>query len=415
MTDKVKANDSFLTLCKTCDYIINIPNTNGVRYTCPICKSHLKSSLNIDFRALSIMALSALIILFVSIFQPFISVNTLGISHTIELVSLVFVLKSDWSLLLYFLFLFTFFFPIIMLSIIVLIGLFKLKPNIYIAKVYSISYSFCMVDVFLVGVLVSLIKLTSLTLVNFHSGFILGVLFTIMLLYCFIKCPPYRVWDLILVSKIKKEHEGYRGVDVDLVLCEHCLHHFYTKDDKSICPRCKSIVTSRDRVYFQKILALLIASLTLYLPSNIYPIMYTDYLGNNMGSNIIEGVISLWGMNSKFVAIVILFASIFIPIFKILSIAFLLYTTRHTDIKKPLYLTHLYKIVSFIGKWSMIDVFVVIIMTSVVRFSGLLVINPGFAIVTFCMVVIITMFAAESFDQRLIWDNSIHGYKKIKR
>lgn len=413
MSDKNKtSSDSFLTLCKTCDYIVNIPN-QGVKHTCHVCSSNLKSRSLLDFKQLGFFALSALIILIISIFQPFISVSSLGITHTIELISMVFILKTDWSLLLYFLFLFTFMLPVIMLLIQVAIGLFNVKPNIFIANIYTISHAFCMVDVFILAVLVSLIKLTSLSTVDFHSGFILALIFSIMLVLCWAKCHPYKVWDLISQSSIQSEHKGLRGIDVSLILCRHCHNCFYNSDtDNAQCPRCGTDAAIREKHYFQRVMALLLASIILYLPSNLYPIMFTDYLGNNTGSNIIEGVISLWNMNSQFVAIIILVASIFIPIFKILSMAFLLYVIRFRTVKRPIHATRLYKIVCFIGKWSMIDVFVVIIMTSVVRFTGVMVINPGFAVISFCLVVIITMFAAESFDQRLIWDNNINGSKK---
>ena len=110
-------------------------------------------------------------------------------------------------------------------------------------------------------------------------------------------------------------------------------------------------------------------------------------------------------MNSRFVALVILIASIFIPILKILMLIFLVY-----NLKKPKEdrqgnrLVFIYRLVEYIGKWSMIDVFVVIIMSSVVRIGGLITINPGFAIVAFCAVVILTLISAEQFDSRMIWD-----------
>ncbi|SFK28794.1 Paraquat-inducible protein A [Succinivibrio dextrinosolvens] len=133
--------------------------------------------------------------------------------------------------------------------------------------------------------------------------------------------------------------------------------------------------------------------------------MYTDLLGANSGSNIIDGVVALWNMNSHFVALVILIASIFIPILKILMLVFLVYNLKKTkEDRQGNRLVFIYRLVEYIGKWSMIDVFVVIIMSSVVRIGGLITINPGFAIVAFCAVVILTLISAEQFDSRMIWD-----------
>lgn len=133
--------------------------------------------------------------------------------------------------------------------------------------------------------------------------------------------------------------------------------------------------------------------------------MYTEFLFRTTGSNIIDGVVAMWKMNSYFVAIVILVASIFIPAFKILSLGYILYVSSKANTYNKLKLSKLYRCVLFIGRWSLIDVYVVIIMSSIVRIGGILTIYPGFAIVCFCSVVLITIFSAESFDERLIWDD----------
>jgi paraquat-inducible protein A len=118
-----------------------------------------------------------------------------------------------------------------------------------------------------------------------------------------------------------------------------------------------------------------------------------------------EGVIAMWKMDSYFVSIVILLASIFIPAFKIVSIAVILYTTKYNKIRFKRRVSKLYRFVLFIGRWSLIDVYVVIIMAAIVRIKGFIVIYPGFAIICFCAVVIITVFSADEFDERLIWDS----------
>ena len=132
--------------------------------------------------------------------------------------------------------------------------------------------------------------------------------------------------------------------------------------------------------------------------------MYTEFIGSTSGSNIIEGVIAMWDMNSYFVAIVILVASIFIPAFKIFSLSFILYATKYSKIRIKKRVSKLYRFVLFIGRWSLIDVYVVIIMSSIVKIGNILNIEPGFAIICFCSVVIITVFSAEAFDERLIWN-----------
>ena len=154
----------------------------------------------------------------------------------------------------------------------------------------------------------------------------------------------------------------------------------------------------------QRTMALLIAAAVMFLPANLYPIMVTTYIGSPTGSNIVDGVVSLWGMGSWFVALVVVSASLFIPVFKIISLCYLLVKVTAVGVWRPRALSTLFRIVELIGKWSMIDVFVVIIMSATVRMGNLLTIDPGFAIVAFCLVVMVTMFATSSFDERLIWD-----------
>ena len=151
-------------------------------------------------------------------------------------------------------------------------------------------------------------------------------------------------------------------------------------------------------------MALLIAAVVLYIPANLLPIMTTDQFGRSVDSTIIGGVIIIWNMGSYPVALVILIASVLVPIGKISSIAALCWTIRQGSAKSQLERTTLYRITEFVGKWSMVDVFVVSILVALIQLTGIIVIRPGVAALAFAGVVIITMLSAESFDPRLIWD-----------
>ena len=174
--------------------------------------------------------------------------------------------------------------------------------------------------------------------------------------------------------------------------------------DQHHCPRCGSAMHLRKSDSIQRTLALLITACVLYVPANIYPIMYTDQLGSTEPSTIIGGVILLIKLGSVPVAAVIFLFSVMVPIGKLIAMFYLVWTVeRHSrlDAKQR---TIMYTITEFVGKWSMIDVFVVAILTALVHLGGLLVIRPGIAALSFAGVVIVTMIAAESFDSRLIWD-----------
>jgi paraquat-inducible protein A len=171
------------------------------------------------------------------------------------------------------------------------------------------------------------------------------------------------------------------------------------------CIRCGSHLHDRIPDSMQRTVALLIASVVLYLPANLLPIMTTDQFGRSVDSTIIGGVVLLWNMGSYPVALVILIASVLVPIGKILIVATLCWTVgRHQTISSR-QRTTLYRITEFIGKWSMVDVFVVAILVALIQITGIIVIRPGGAALAFAGVVILTMLAAESFDPRLIWDD----------
>jgi len=196
---------------------------------------------------------------------------------------------------------------------------------------------------------------------------------------------------------------SHTAADLGLSSCHTCLkvvdatlHH---------CPRCGSIVHRRKSASLQRTLALLITSTILYVPANLLPIMYTDSLASTTGSTIMGGVVLLIKMGSAPIAAVIFFASVMVPLGKLMMMYYLCWTVARGQLGSERQRTITYRITEFIGKWSMIDVFVVSILVALVHLTGLLVFRPGAAALAFAGVVIVTMIAAESFDPRLIWDN----------
>ena len=170
------------------------------------------------------------------------------------------------------------------------------------------------------------------------------------------------------------------------------------------CPRCGSALHLRKNASIERTLALLITASILYIPANMLPIMVTDQLGQSDPSTIIGGVILLIKLGSAPIAAVIFFASVIVPLSKLIALFYLCWTTIHGAPNSMKQKTVLFRIAAFVGKWSMIDVFVVAILVALVNLTGLMVIKPGAAALAFAGVVLITMFAAESFDPRLMWD-----------
>lgn len=173
------------------------------------------------------------------------------------------------------------------------------------------------------------------------------------------------------------------------------------------CTRCGALLQSRDPNGLQRVWAWWLAGLIAYVPANVYPMLLTNTLVSRSEATILGGVIELYQYGDVFVALIVFVASIAIPVGKFVAIAFLALSIDRGRLMSEHGQHRLFAVVEFIGRWSMIDVFVVAILASLVRFDAVATINPGIAAVSFALSVAFTMQAALSFDPRTIWDT--HG------
>ena len=187
-----------------------------------------------------------------------------------------------------------------------------------------------------------------------------------------------------------------------LACCHVC--YYVGAEQQHNCPRCGAALHLRVPDSLQRTVALLITAIILYIPANVLPIMTTSQLGRNIDSTILGGVILLIDMGSYPVAAVIFIASVLVPVGKLTAMLWLCWSVARRHKSSHRQRTVLYRVTEFIGRWSMTDVFVVMILVALIQMGGLLRITPGAAAVAFGGVVIVTMLAAESFDPRLIWD-----------
>lgn len=172
---------------------------------------------------------------------------------------------------------------------------------------------------------------------------------------------------------------------------------------QSHCDGCGSALHGGWTASLQSTWAWLITSVILYLPANLLPIMHTTMLGRTTDSTIIGGVITLWGHGSYPIAAVIFIASVLVPVGKIIVLGWLCISVqighRRGNRNKML----LYRVTELVGRWSMIDVFVVGILAALIQLGSVMYILPGAAALAFAAMVVTTMLAAISFDPRLIW------------
>jgi len=170
------------------------------------------------------------------------------------------------------------------------------------------------------------------------------------------------------------------------------------------CPRCGAGLHFRKPNSISRTWALLIAAMILYIPANVLPMMKTSSLFGSQSDTIMSGVVYFWTSGSWYLALIIFFASIMVPMLKMLALVVLLVSARRRSRWQQSQRTRLYRLVEFVGRWSMLDVYVVAVIVALVQLKALATIQPGPGAVAFGGVVVLTMFAAMAFDPRLIWD-----------
>jgi len=141
----------------------------------------------------------------------------------------------------------------------------------------------------------------------------------------------------------------------------------------------------------------------LYIPANILPIMRTRFLGEETGNTILGGVLVLWEHGSYPIAAVIFIASIVVPLGKMIVLGYLCLSVQFHSSYSPVQRTRLYRVTEIVGRWSMVDVFVVAILVALIQLGNVMSIYPGMAALAFAVMVITTMIAAIAFDPRLLW------------
>lgn len=176
------------------------------------------------------------------------------------------------------------------------------------------------------------------------------------------------------------------------------------KGQIAYCPRCGNELQQRKPNSVARTWALVLTAMIMYVPANVLPMTLTSALGNVQADTIMSGVIYFIHSGSWEIALVIFSASIFLPFMKFIIIIYLLLTVQMKSLWRPKDRTVLYRLTEAIGRWSMVDIFVVTILIALVKLGFLANIEAGPAALYFGAVVVITMVAAESFDPRLIWD-----------
>lgn len=170
------------------------------------------------------------------------------------------------------------------------------------------------------------------------------------------------------------------------------------------CPRCAEALAFRKPDSIQRTWAFLIAAAICYVPANLLPVLTTTTATGAESDTILQGVVLLWSPTGWPLALIVLAASIMIPSAKIVTLAYLLISVQRGSVQNNQQRIRLYRMVEFVGRWSMVDVFVDTFTAALIQLQPLMSVEPGPGLFFFAAVVVLTMLAVESFDPRLIWD-----------
>ncbi len=262
-----------------------------------------------------------------------------------------------------------------------------------------------MADVFVIAALVSLVKLVGMVEVKLFPSFWTFAAFAFLLLATTLRVNSIQLWERQLgtLQQPRDARPGHTSRSQNLSACHHCgqLQNCHNTH----CIRCHHSLHERAPLSLQRVIALLLTATLFSIPAQSLPIMVTKALGKEDPATIIAGAMLFLKHGDWPIALIIFTASVLIPFGKIMAIAWLCLATRRTSPMNMKTQMRLYRVTEWIGRWSMVDVFVIAIVVAMLQIGQILSVAPGLGGIAFCGMVIFTMLASHQFDPRLIWDN----------
>ncbi len=393
--------------CPGCGLLQTVPPlAPGMTARCVRCPTTLRRTSSHRIDHIIALAAAAFVLLVVMCTTTLMSVETAGISRTANLFSGPWELvRQDMGPLALVIIFVTVLAPLGRLvgTLYVLIRLHERRPPRHLRRVFALAERlrpWSMIEVFVFGVFVAYVKLGDLVTIGLMAGVYALLALTFVLVWMDSALDREAVWERLDRSDSPAgPHETE-----DAVGCETCGLVSVPEPYDPRCPRCDSELNERKPNSVARTWALVIAAAVFYIPANYYPVLSVVQLGAGQPSTILGGVEELVKAGQYPLALLVFFASIAVPVLKLVGLSLMLITIQigragwlHDRVR-------LYHIVRFIGRWSMIDIFMESLLGALVAFGSVITIEPGVGALAFCAVVILTMFAAETFDPRLMWD-----------
>ena len=394
--------------CGRMHYLPDLPEGHAAR--CERCDGLLRRSRRNPVDRSLALALCALLLFTIATFTPFLTMSISGQNVTADLTtgSLELDQQGFWQLAAL-VAATTLIAPVarLLATSYVLLALRMQRPPRHLASVFRWAARlkpWSMIEVFLLAVLVAYAKLIDMASVEVGIAVFAFAGVMIATVAADLVLDPEVVWAAIDRRDRGSEADAPLGSLEGAVGCECCGLVSRPRPFEASCPRCGAPLHARKPNSLNRTWALVIAAAILYVPANLYPVMTVISMGRGAPDTILSGVVELVHANMLPLALLVFFASITVPVLKLVGLVTLLITTQCRSPARLRDRTQLYRIVDAIGRWSMIDVFMLSILVGLVRLGNLATIEPGLGAISFASVVVLTMLAAESFDPRLMWD-----------
>ena len=397
-----------LVRCIECDATVSVRRPQEGEYAqCPRCHHKLQSGSRWSLKRCSLIALSILILMPFALGYPLLSLDLLGTKIDASVWKGIWKMAVEgYSYTAFMIFICAVLMPVsfaILVIMLQLSKLLKIKPRNVLLFVGYIK-PWVMFDVYLVALGVTMFKVREYATLEVDVYLIAFVFTALLTTLLFIKINLDDLWH-----DFYPEQKPVTKSDKPLELCTACDYTFFKEDQeydhrhRAICPRCASLIEIPESVKLQRVWATLVAGIIMLFPANLLPISGVYLTGSLSQDTLMSGVMSFISMGSYFVAFVVFFASIFVPVSKILIMLYLLasvhFKWRHS-IKWQMRLLH---IIHFVGRWSMLDLFVLALMMSLVTRGQIINFTVGPAAFYFGAAVFLTMISTSQFDSRLIW------------
>ncbi|MGH7047172.1 MAG: paraquat-inducible protein A [Stellaceae bacterium] len=394
--------------CPGCGLPQMVPSlTPGTSAYCVRCPTILRRATAHRLDHIIALTAAALVLLMVMCTSALMSVETAGIRHVASLFSgpeeLV---RQDMAPLAAVVVFVTVLAPLLRIfgTLYVLIRAHERTPSSHLRRVLALCERlrpWSMIDVFVLGVFVAYAKLGGLVEIGLRTGVYALFALAFVLVWVDAALDREKVWERL---DRRDRPDAVPGRLAGAIGCETCGLVSVLRPGERRCPRCGSVLHPRRPNSVARTWALVIAAAILYIPANYYPVLTVVQLGAGQPSTILGGVEELIATREYPLAALVFFASILVPVLKLIGLSVMLVATQTGRAGWLRDRTRLYHIVRFIGRWSMIDIFMESLLGALVTFGAVITIEPGVGALAFCAVVVLTMFAAETFDPRLMWD-----------